>query len=1142
MLALSLQQEEWGLKEQAAGAQQSDDTFDQHPKGEEAKQKKATTSRPPHRSDVPAQPVEGNEREEDRDIQVGADEKAPLADTQSDDGSVQACSQREHCSLQAATDDASQHASGDASLDRDKDSQEEGEKTFAGEEAKHSTAGSPNEKGPVVREDSKHSTGGSPHKKAPVVIVLDDSDDENEVPTSTGDVFANDDHMLALSLQQEEWGLKGQAVGSQQQQHQKVKQERSGAPDGLGGLDDPTGTQEQEKLQHDSDPMQEDEEEPLEVDAQAEEDEQQKLPMQQEEMEEEEPVARQQDMMEEVPVARQQDMMEEDEEKEDGPGPGDGDAAMAGEEMGEEIAKVQRQKGNLDPENEEELAEQVFQQLNEQRDLKELELDAAKRLDKGWFEVELKRHQIQGLGWMLSVEDRRKDPETSKFPSGGILADTMGLGKTLEMLALIATTASEESKDRIPYFQRKRDGKKHVCLCKDEIEDDETAVQCSQCSRWFHACEEDCDRCEPAQRFDDLDELIACKRFHYLCKVCSSKASGSDSLDAPCSTLVVVPTGVATQWRDEVEAKAPNMRVLLYYGSQAKKKFANDPALLTQFDIVITTYGSLNNECPTESNKWSAGALFRTRWRRVVLDEAHQIRNKGTKACIACKTLEATTYWCMTGTPVVNRLTDFEAYALFICNQIEAWQWLPTKLRQVFNVRFSDLKEDAHLAKNVQQLLMPILLRRTKGDKIDGKKILVLPEKVITVKADLALSDRESVLYGRLESGFKLEFNKLVKKGYKQNMMNILALLMRLRQFCNHPGLLPAKMLKSLVQQDNEQDGGEIEGGSSDSDSDAAKVEGGAGKDEEKDGEKHDVKKEKWSGMMARRASAVVGDVLSQSQSQADADEQGGEDGEGGNDGKELDLNNLEDVEAKMIENEDAQKDDALPLFLSASTKAIAVAEEIQSMLKEDPNNKILVFCMFPRFFSMLKDTDAFKDDKIPHLTIEGSDSLETRGHRVAQFKRDPRIRVFLMSTKCCCHGLNLTIACRGIIVDPWWNSGSEEQAVDRMHRMGQLNIVQVTKFIVASTVEERMYIIQQEKAEMAALALGEGTGMMTRRKQNLSLRELKKLFGVGAHPPAAAPVPPVPQGQDPVALALAAVGAMAAQLAGAQLPGAGGR
>jgi len=99
-----------------------------------------------------------------------------------------------------------------------------------------------------------------------------------------------------------------------------------------------------------------------------------------------------------------------------------------------------------------------------------------------------------------------------------------------------------------------------------------------------------------------------------------------------------------------------------------------------------------------------------------------------------------------------------------------------------------------------------------------------------------------------------------------------------------------------------------------------------------------------------------------------------------------------------------------------------------------------------------------------------------------------------LISLKAGGVGLNLTCASRVYLVDPWWNPAVEEQAIDRVHRIGQTKKVVVKKFVVKDTVEDKIQRLQEKKMKLAEGTLGLSVKQDKERKQN-TIEEIKQLF-----------------------------------------------
>lgn len=90
--------------------------------------------------------------------------------------------------------------------------------------------------------------------------------------------------------------------------------------------------------------------------------------------------------------------------------------------------------------------------------------------------------------------------------------------------------------------------------------------------------------------------------------------------------------------------------------------------------------------------------------------------------------------------------------------------------------------------------------------------------------------------------------------------------------------------------------------------------------------------------------------------------------------------------------------------------------------------------------------------------------NIKQRANTVGKFFDDPEVKVLLVSTKCGSLGLNLTCANRVILMDVWWNPALENQAIDRVHRIGQSKPVEVHRIFINDTVEDRILTLQAKK------------------------------------------------------------------------------
>lgn len=150
------------------------------------------------------------------------------------------------------------------------------------------------------------------------------------------------------------------------------------------------------------------------------------------------------------------------------------------------------------------------------------------------------------------------------------------------------------------------------------------------------------------------------------------------------------------------------------------------------------------------------------------------------------------------------------------------------------------------------------------------------------------------------------------------------------------------------------------------------------------------------------------------------------------------------------------------------SAKVEALMDLIEPLMEE--GHKVLVFSQFVEMLSILKAEIAKRE--IPLFYLDGS--TENRGALVDSFQKQEGEAVFLISLKAGGAGLNLTAASYVVLFDPWWNPAVEAQAIDRTHRIGQDKTVIAYRLIAKNTIEEKIRLLQKNKAQLFQDVLGE--------------------------------------------------------------------
>ncbi|MCW5551118.1 MAG: DEAD/DEAH box helicase [Verrucomicrobiae bacterium] len=152
----------------------------------------------------------------------------------------------------------------------------------------------------------------------------------------------------------------------------------------------------------------------------------------------------------------------------------------------------------------------------------------------------------------------------------------------------------------------------------------------------------------------------------------------------------------------------------------------------------------------------------------------------------------------------------------------------------------------------------------------------------------------------------------------------------------------------------------------------------------------------------------------------------------------------------------------------SPSGKTETLFELLDALIAE--GQKVLVFSQFVQMLQLLEKECRLRNIPTHILTGQTKDRQEV----VQAFQHDPSPGVFLLSLRAAGTGLNLTTASYVVLYDPWWNPAVEAQAIDRSHRIGQTQTVNAYRLIAPGTVEEKIWELQQSKAQTIADVLGE--------------------------------------------------------------------
>ncbi|KAK3294100.1 SNF2 family N-terminal domain-containing protein [Chaetomium fimeti] len=177
---------------------------------------------------------------------------------------------------------------------------------------------------------------------------------------------------------------------------------------------------------------------------------------------------------------------------------------------------------------------------------------------------------------------------------------------------------------------------------------------------------------------------------------------------------------------------------------------------------------------------------------------------------------------------------------------------------------------------------------------------------------------------------------------------------------------------------------------------------------------------------------------------------------------------------------------------LQGSSKTIIVKNQILKWQKDAPDDKVIVFVNWAKLACIIGRM--LHEEHIPFLYYFGDLTKDQKEAAILNFQEKPDIKVLVASIRCGGQALNLNFANRVILVDQWWNTAMENQAFGRVHRIGQEKETYFTKIVVQDSVDQRLVDMQEEKSKRISSILKEGVS----RRTVPTLEEVVALFGAG--------------------------------------------
>lgn len=252
--------------------------------------------------------------------------------------------------------------------------------------------------------------------------------------------------------------------------------------------------------------------------------------------------------------------------------------------------------------------------------------------------------------------------------------------------------------------------------------------------------------------------------------VCARTRAATDGADDG-PALVVAPTSLVGNWQRELARFAPGLSVLVLHGPRRHEHFD----AIANVDVVVTTYPLLVRDIEVYAE---------FEFSSVVLDEAQTIKNTRSQAHQAVRVLEAGTRICLTGTPIENNLEELRAlFDVLLPGYLGDAATFRARYRQPIE-RFGQPDR----LETLRRRIAPFVLRRVKDDVLTE-----LPPKTEAVRT-VELGGRQRDLYESIRVAAHASVRGVVKKkGIAASTIDILGALMKLRQVCCDPRLVPVE-------------------------------------------------------------------------------------------------------------------------------------------------------------------------------------------------------------------------------------------------------------------------------------------------------------------------------------------------------------
>ncbi|KAK4441885.1 SNF2 family N-terminal domain-containing protein [Podospora aff. communis PSN243] len=513
-------------------------------------------------------------------------------------------------------------------------------------------------------------------------------------------------------------------------------------------------------------------------------------------------------------------------------------------------------------------------------------------------------------------------------------------------------------------------------------------------------------------------------------------------------SLIIVPPPLLDTWEEQLSwhVKPGEMRVRRHY---QKERILNQQDVCG-YDIVLTTYHTIMAD-------WAGGKefedklIFATTWRRIILDEAHVIRNIHSQISKSVCALSATARWAVTGTPIQNRVGDLAALLKFI----RAYPY--DDIRQ-FDAEIGKVWKTGEVeeaAKKLKKLSASLILRRP-------KTVIELPPRV-DLKCSVDFTAQERKVYEHLKNNTIAQIEEACgdgeKKGAASSYINVIQRINAMRMMCNVGLHYDTRRELSSSNMNGPANWAEQAQAVFDSEREMDRV------DCANCHAKCDLAaaiatpEARVKPLFTQCLRFFCSDCVQEYNRRQKTVTCG---------------HSPPDPVAPVLLDLSELGGDARFRLPGNALRSIQLSSKVAALVSQlvslPVDTKSVVFSSWRMSLDLVEA--GLQQAGISYLRFDGTLPQKQRQPVIESFRRDPRIRVFLLTLSCGAVGLTLTEASRAYLLEPHWNPTIEEQALARVYRLGQLKEVTTVRFYVRDTFEERVLDLQESKKKLESVLL----------------------------------------------------------------------